>query len=215
MCSTASSPCTTRSIASGRTRSRFRSTSRATSVPTTPRSSFFRRGEVPPMPDTPDGLPHVTERFVRPSKDYSWSSVVDHMAVEQAVGIWSGEYRDVTYPAPAVHVVQLHAHRLRVPRRRPHSEIAHASVRDTDARIGEILDAVERAGCLRRHRFRARRRPRHAADRPHRHGRLGRRACATRAFRSATRATGSSTSARASEPDARTASCRRPCRCRR
>ena len=41
---------------------------------------FFRRGEVPPMPTSPDGLPHVTERFVRPSKDYSWSSVVDHMA---------------------------------------------------------------------------------------------------------------------------------------
>jgi len=40
---------------------------------------FFRRGDVPPMPKTPDGLPHVTERFVRPSKDYSWSSVVDHL----------------------------------------------------------------------------------------------------------------------------------------
>jgi predicted AlkP superfamily pyrophosphatase or phosphodiesterase len=30
----------------------------------------------------------------------------------------------------------------------PHSEIAHASVRDTDARIGEILDAIERAGAF-------------------------------------------------------------------
>ena len=28
----------------------------------------------------------------------------------------------------------------------PHSEIAEASVRDTDARVGEVLDAVERAG---------------------------------------------------------------------
>ena len=28
----------------------------------------------------------------------------------------------------------------------PHSEIAAASVRDTDARLGEILAAVERAG---------------------------------------------------------------------
>ena len=51
---------------------------------------FFRRGEVPPIPEVPDGLPHVTERFVRPHKDYSWSSVVDHMGTEQAVAIWGG-----------------------------------------------------------------------------------------------------------------------------
>ena len=30
----------------------------------------------------------------------------------------------------------------------PHSEIADASVRDTDARIGEVLAAVERAGAF-------------------------------------------------------------------
>jgi len=48
---------------------------------------FFRRGEIPPIPKDPFGLPNTTERFVRPSKDYAWSSVVDHMAIEQAVGI--------------------------------------------------------------------------------------------------------------------------------
>src|ERR1044072_5319053 len=61
---------------------------------------FFRRGEVPPIPDDPFGLPHTTERFVRPSKDYQWSSIVDHMGTEQACGIWSGQYRDVPYPKP-------------------------------------------------------------------------------------------------------------------
>ena len=60
---------------------------------------FFRRGEVPPIPSIPEGLPHTTERFVRPSKDYAWSSVVDHMGVEQATGILSGHYRDVDVPA--------------------------------------------------------------------------------------------------------------------
>ncbi|MFI5052957.1 MAG: alkaline phosphatase family protein, partial [Acidimicrobiia bacterium] len=30
----------------------------------------------------------------------------------------------------------------------PHSDIADASVRDTDARIGDIVDAVARAGAL-------------------------------------------------------------------
>ena len=106
---------------------------------------FFRRGEVPPIPDDPFGLPHVTERFVRPHKDYSWSSVVDHMGTEQAVGIWSGEYRDVRYPTPAFMWCNFTLTDAAFHIGGPHSEIADASVRDTDARIGEILAAVERA----------------------------------------------------------------------
>ena len=81
----------------------------------------------------------------------------------------------------------------------PHSEIAAASVRDSDARLGEVLAAVEQRGCVRRHRVRARRRPRHGGDRPGVHRRLGRRAPRRRPRRSATRATASSTS----ESDAR------------
>lgn len=30
----------------------------------------------------------------------------------------------------------------------PHGELARAALRDTDARIGDIMAAVERAGCL-------------------------------------------------------------------
>ena len=52
---------------------------------------------MPPIPKSPEGLPHTTDRFVRPSKDYSWSSVVDHMGTEQAVGTWGGSYRDEGY----------------------------------------------------------------------------------------------------------------------
>jgi predicted AlkP superfamily pyrophosphatase or phosphodiesterase len=106
---------------------------------------WFRRGEVPPMPKSPDGLPHVTERFVRPSKDYSWSSVVDHMGTEQAVGIWSGEYRGTSYPKPRFMWCNFTLTDSAFHAGGPHSEIAEASVRDTDARIGEVLAAVERA----------------------------------------------------------------------
>ena len=67
---------------------------------------------------TRSACPHTTERFVRPSKDYSWSSIVDHMGVDQALGIIGGSYRDTSYPTPALHVVQLHAHRRRDARRR-------------------------------------------------------------------------------------------------
>jgi Uncharacterized proteins of the AP superfamily len=107
---------------------------------------FFRRGETPPIPAAPDGLPHVTERFVRPSKDYSWSSVVDHMAVEQAVGIWSGHYRDESYPLPRFMWVNFTLTDAAMHECGPHSEMAAASVRDSDARIGEVMAAVERAG---------------------------------------------------------------------
>ena len=76
------------------TRSPRRSTSRATSAPTTPPSSSSATATCPPIPEGPEGMPHTTERFVRPSKDYAWSTIVDHLGVEQAVSIWAGEYRD-------------------------------------------------------------------------------------------------------------------------
>ena len=107
---------------------------------------YFRRGEVPPIPESADGLPHTTERFVRPSKDYSWSSVVDHMGAEQAVGIWSGEYRDTTFPAPRFMWCNFTLTDSAFHEGGPFSEIAEASVRDSDARVGEVMAAVERAG---------------------------------------------------------------------
>jgi hypothetical protein len=107
---------------------------------------FFRRGEVPPLPRDPFGLPHTTERFVRPSKDYSWSSVVDHMGTEQAVGILDGRYRDVEYPRPRFMWCNFTLTDSAMHEGGPHSEVAAAAVRDCDGRLGEILAAVERAG---------------------------------------------------------------------
>jgi len=107
---------------------------------------FFRRGEVPPIPETPEGLPHVTERFVRPSKDYQWSSVVDHMGTEQAVGILSGQYRDESYPVPRFMFCNFTLTDAAMHEGGPHSEVAAASIRDSDGRLGEILGAVEKAG---------------------------------------------------------------------
>ncbi len=107
---------------------------------------FFRRGEVPPIPASPDGLPHTTERFVRPSKDYSWSSVVDHMGIDQAVGILGGEYRGVTYPRPRFLWLNFTLTDAAMHEGGPYSEIAAAGVRDSDARLGAVLDAIDRAG---------------------------------------------------------------------
>jgi phosphonoacetate hydrolase len=107
---------------------------------------FFRAGTVPPIPETADGIPHATERFVRPHKDYAWSTVVDHMGTEQAVGIWSGHYRDVRYPRPTLMWCNFTLTDSAFHIGGPHSEIADASLRDTDARVGEIVSAVEEAG---------------------------------------------------------------------
>jgi phosphonoacetate hydrolase len=107
---------------------------------------FFRRGEVPPIPKSPDGLPHTTERFVRPSKDYQWSSIVDHMGTEQAVGIWSGNYRDESYPHPRFMFCNFTLTDSAMHEGGPYSEVAAASVRDSDGRLGEILGAIEKAG---------------------------------------------------------------------
>jgi phosphonoacetate hydrolase len=109
---------------------------------------FFRRGEVPPLPKSPDGLPNTTERFVRPSKDYSWSTIVDHMGVDQAVGIWNGSYRDESYPVPRFMFANFTLTDAAMHEGGPYSEIAAASIRDSDARMGEIIEAVERAGVL-------------------------------------------------------------------
>jgi hypothetical protein len=109
---------------------------------------FFRRGEIPPIPATPEGLPHVTERFVRPSKDYSWSSVVDHMGLEQALGIVEGSYRDETYPMPRFLWFNHTLTDAAMHEGGPYSEIAAASVRDSDARLGNLLAALERKGVI-------------------------------------------------------------------
>jgi hypothetical protein len=107
---------------------------------------FFRSGDVPPIPKSPEGLPHTTDRFVRPSKDYSWSSVVDHMGTDQALGIWAGKYRDESYPLPRFMFCNFTLTDSAMHEGGPHSEVAAAAVRDSDGRMGDILAAIERAG---------------------------------------------------------------------
>jgi energy-coupling factor transporter ATP-binding protein EcfA2 len=92
-------------------------------------------------PNMPEELPFSTERFVRPSKDYRWSSKVDHLGMEHAVRIWSSDE-----PKPAFMWCNFTLTDAAFHEGGPHSDIAMASIRDTDARLGEILAGVERAG---------------------------------------------------------------------
>ena len=114
---------------------------------------LFRTGaEIPSAPPTAE-LPDATERFVRPSKDYRTSSKIDHTAVDQFVGIWSGHYRGTEWPLPRFTWVNFTLTDAAFHEGGPYSDIAAASVHDTDARVGRILDAVERAGVLDRTAF--------------------------------------------------------------
>jgi phosphonoacetate hydrolase len=107
---------------------------------------LMRRGEAIDRPPRAEELPDATERFVRPSKDYRWSSLIDHTAVDQFRGIWSSRYRGRSWPTPTFTWVNFTLTDSAFHEGGPYSEMAAASVRDTDARIGHILDAVERAG---------------------------------------------------------------------
>jgi predicted AlkP superfamily pyrophosphatase or phosphodiesterase len=107
---------------------------------------LMRAGEPIDRPPRAEELPDATERFVRPSKDYRWSSLIDHTAVDQFRGIWSGRYRARSWPLPTFTWVNFTLTDSAFHEGGPYSEIAAASVRDTDARIGHILEAVERSG---------------------------------------------------------------------
>ncbi len=107
---------------------------------------LMRRGEMIDRPPHAEELPHATLRFVRPVKEYKWSSLVDHTAVEQFCGIWSGSYRGTAWPVPTFSWVNFSLTDAAFHEGGPYSEIAAAAVHDTDARIGEVLAAVERAG---------------------------------------------------------------------
>jgi len=106
---------------------------------------FFRRGDIPPFP-SPEELPHVTLEFAGDLGDYRFNTMIDHMAMEQAVGLWAGRYRGVEYPAPRFCWVSFQLTDCGMHAGGPRSQIAEAAIADTDGRIGEILDAVDRAG---------------------------------------------------------------------
>ena len=112
----------------------------------------FRRGETP-APAAKEDLPHTTERFVRPHKDYRWSTIVDHAGVEQASGILRGEFRGQAFPVPTFLFCNFTLTDAAMHLGGPYSEVAAAAVRDTDGRMGDVVAAAAAAGILDRTAF--------------------------------------------------------------
>ncbi len=107
------------------------------------RSTFddLRAGRPLAAPPKAEDLPFATERFVRPEKGYNVSSRIDHTGMVQGVDVWEGGE-----PFPRYCFVNFTLTDAAFHRSGPYGDMARASVVDTDARMGEVLDAVERAG---------------------------------------------------------------------
>ncbi|MER3395416.1 MAG: hypothetical protein C4318_05030 [Acidimicrobiia bacterium] len=107
---------------------------------------LMRKGDFRGLPEFPKELPHASQQFVRPYKDYEWATLADHLGVELATSVWKGNFQGTDYPKPSFMWCNFALTDAAMHRGGPHSDVARAGVRDTDGRIGEILAAIEEAG---------------------------------------------------------------------
>lgn len=107
---------------------------------------LFRRGDVKALegalPDA-SSLPGATQEFVNRKREYAWASSADAMAVLQAQQLWAGANGN---PRPRFLWVNLILPDAGNHAGGPYSDIGHAALRDTDRRMGEILDAIDWGG---------------------------------------------------------------------
>lgn len=114
-------------------------------------SSFglIRAGTTPRFPSRGE-IHHMDADAGEESELYRWMSGVDHLSTTETVAVWDrvagNPLPTLTWFALAITDEAGHAGG-------PHSELARASVRDSDARVGEVLAAIERAGVLERTGF--------------------------------------------------------------
>jgi phosphonoacetate hydrolase len=112
---------------------------------------LFRDGELHRLRElVPEPLPHAHTRLMESSDKYRWGSVVDASGLEQARAIWNGGLFGRSYPPPTFTWVSFSLTDAAMHEGGPHSEMAHAALVDSDARLGVLLDAVERRGVAER-----------------------------------------------------------------
>ncbi|HXQ63113.1 MAG TPA: alkaline phosphatase family protein [Acidimicrobiales bacterium] len=115
---------------------------------------LFRQGRTDDLlPDLNVLPPFTTERFAEASEDYRWGTFADAVSLRQATAIWGGSHLGIDYPPPVFTWVSFSLTDSAFHEGGPHSEVAKAAVRDTDARVGELLGAVEAAGVFDRTAF--------------------------------------------------------------
>jgi phosphonoacetate hydrolase len=86
---------------------------------------------------------HATQEHVEGRKDYAWSSSVDAIGLEQVLGLWPSraEAPRLMWWNTLLTDTGHHAGG-------PHSAVAHAAMRDADARLGVFLEHLDQIGAL-------------------------------------------------------------------
>ena len=99
-------------------------------------------GPIPTLSDA-DRRRHRTEDFLG-DKEYRHKSIFDAHSVNEAIHVWRGGFGALPrYSWFTLNLTDAAGHSGG-----PHSEMAHAAIRDTDARMGAVLAAIEQAGRL-------------------------------------------------------------------
>jgi predicted AlkP superfamily pyrophosphatase or phosphodiesterase len=96
-------------------------------------------GDLPPIED----VTHLDGASAAASDTYRFMSRVDHLSVRHTLDAWSGTGGA---PLPTLSWCGLAVTDEAGHESGPHGESARAAVRDSDARVGEVLAAIDRAG---------------------------------------------------------------------
>lgn len=92
------------------------------------------------LPD-PHSDPHATQAYVDEDHDYAWSTSVDAIGLQQVLELWRSPETAPGFMWWNTLLTDTGHHA-----RGPHSPVAHASMRDADARLGVFLDHLDRLG---------------------------------------------------------------------
>jgi phosphonoacetate hydrolase len=90
---------------------------------------------------------HLDPQAAEVSGAYRFMSGVDHVSVTQTIEAWERHHGN---PLPTLSWCSLAVTDEAGHESGPHGALARAAVRDSDARVGDVLAAVERAGVLER-----------------------------------------------------------------
>jgi phosphonoacetate hydrolase len=112
-------------------------------------SSFglVRSGDAAARLPAVEDLTHLDPTAGELSGAYRFMSTVDHLSAAHTVECWDRVHGN---PLPTLSWCSLAVTDEASHESGPHGELARAAVRDSDARVGEVLAAVERAGVLER-----------------------------------------------------------------
>lgn len=97
--------------------------------------------DLPPETD----VDHLDADAAAASAAYRFMSRVDHLSSQHTISCWLREHGN---PLPTLSWCSLAVTDEAGHESGPHGELARCAVRDSDARVGAVLDAVERAGAL-------------------------------------------------------------------